>query len=79
MSGTWTEADRDIVKEAIVKLVSGQRAVTVSLSGGGVNKSVTYSEADLPSLRRLLNEIVADLTTQNGGVSCFTAYTGKGL
>lgn len=52
----WTQQDVNQVREAIVKLATGERVATVSFAGPPA-RSVTYGAADLKSLRELLAEM----------------------
>ena len=63
MATIWTVEDRDAVAAAIVKLVTGKRAVTVSFNGGNEQRSVTYQMSELAELRSLLAEMNRALGT----------------
>lgn len=56
MAETWTADDATAIRDAIRKLVTGQRVVTIAF-GGPPARSVTYQMAQLLELRSLLAEI----------------------
>jgi hypothetical protein len=60
----WSPADIELVRQAVLALASGQRAVTVSYAGPP-QRSVTYGTADLSQLRSLL----AEMTTTAAAVA----------
>lgn len=57
MAETWTADDATAIRDAIRKLATGSRAVTVSFSESGVSRSVTYQMTQISELRDLLAEI----------------------
>jgi hypothetical protein len=59
---TYTQADVDAVKAAIVALASGQRKVTVAYA----DRSVQYQQADLADLQQLLATMQADVNASSG-------------
>lgn len=67
MAETWTADDAIAVRDAIRKLATGSRAVTVSFTESGVSRSVTYQMTQLKELRDLLAEI-------NRAIGAGTAY-----
>jgi hypothetical protein len=75
---TWTEADRDALKAAILKLASGEAVTTVSYTGPPA-RSVTYQAMNLTEMRALLAEVQANLNTQAGGKPYRFAATRKGF
>lgn len=54
---TYTQADVDAVKAAIVALARGDRKATVSFA----DRSVSYQPAQLPELQQLLVTMQADV------------------
>lgn len=78
MSGTWTAADVAALKAAILALASGEKVQTVSY-GGPPARSVTYHAVDLPTMRDLLAEMVADVAQQGGRASYRLVKTSKGF
>jgi len=63
---TYTTTDRDNVKDAIIELATGKRVVSVDVGG----KTRDFHQTNLPALRNLLAEIVADLAADSAsGVS----------
>lgn len=71
----WSQADADAVRAAILKLVSGQREVTVSYSGPPA-RSTTYQMAELADLRAILAEMER---AAGSGAPYRLAATRKGL
>lgn len=57
----YTTTDRDNVKSAIVDLATGKRVVSVDVGG----KQRDFHQTNLPALRSLLAEIVADLAADS--------------
>jgi hypothetical protein len=78
MSGIWTQADIDTLKAAILGLASGEKVQTVTY-GGPPARSVVYHAVDLPEMRKLLAEMVADVAQQAGGTRYRLAKTTKGF
>jgi len=70
----YTQADLTSIETAILKLSSGERAVSVSISG----KRIEYGQADLSQLRSLRAEIQRELSSGAGGRTILMK-TGKGL
>lgn len=78
MSGTWTQADIDALKAAILALASGEKVQTVSY-GGPPARTVTYHAVNLPAMRELLAEMTTDVAQQAGRSSYRLAKTTKGF
>lgn len=55
----YTSENLTAVENAIIALATGARVVKVTLN----NKTIEYSEASLPQLKKLKAEITADLST----------------
>jgi hypothetical protein len=70
----FTTSDRESVKDAIVKLATGDRVVQVTVQG----RTTSYQQAGLAELRALLSQIDADLATSAPRHFVFTSG-GKGL
>lgn len=81
METLWTQDDLQAVKQAILDLSTGKRVAEVEYSGSnGTTKKAKYTEADLPSLRRLFGEIRSELAAADGsGAGCVSTVTTKGL
>ncbi|WP_444885986.1 hypothetical protein [Microbulbifer sp. PSTR4-B] len=79
MEQLWTPEDLQAVKDAIMKLVSGKRAVTIKFSGGNTTKEASYAPADLPQLKRLHSEIRRELQRAAGASGSVTTVTSKGF
>jgi hypothetical protein len=61
----YTQADVDKIRAAIVALAAGERIVTVEYDGPP-KRSATYQQVDLPALRSLLADAVADVARAAG-------------
>lgn len=73
----WTQADLDAVDTAIMKLVSGERVVTIGYTGAGQsNRSASYGIVQLGELRALRAEIQRAVS---GTPGYRLASTRKGL
>ena len=72
---SYTEADLNNVKNALLNLAMGKRVVSVSLA----NKSIQYAQADMEKLEKLLAVIQADLDAAAGQPSFYLTSTSKGL
>ena len=57
----WTQADLDKLKAAVLALASGEAVQTVSYDGPP-SRTITYQPMDLPKMRALLAEIVAEVS-----------------
>lgn len=55
MMAGWTQQDVDLFRDAVRKLATGQRVVTVAYAGPPA-RSVTYYAVELDKLRELLAE-----------------------
>jgi hypothetical protein len=76
---TWTQADVDRLKAAIVALACGEAVQQVRFDGPPA-RSVTYQPADLGAMRTLLAVMTADVERQGGTRKGYTlAATRKGL
>lgn len=73
----WTQADADAIREAILKLASGTRVVTVSYAGPPA-RSVSYQLGDLAIMRELLAEMESVASSTSAGRYRLGA-TRKGL
>lgn len=71
----YTTTDRDAVKAALIKLATGQQAVTVSFR----DRTVTYQATQIGEVRALLAEIIADLKSSTKGARRVALLTDKGL
>lgn len=71
----WTQSDADQVREAILKLVTGKRVVTVNYAGPPA-RSVSYQLAELGDLRAILAEMER---SAGGGATYRLASTRSGL
>lgn len=76
MAETWTADDVAAVRNAIRRLATGDREVSVSFAGPP-QRSVTYQMVQLQELRDLLAEMVRATTT--GATSYRLGATRKGL
>jgi hypothetical protein len=72
---TWTQADVDALREAIVKLATGKRVVSVSYAGPPA-RSISYQIGDIAQMRELLAEAQRAV---GGGATYRLASTRKGL
>lgn len=70
----YTQADLTEVKNAVMALAKGERAVTVTISG----TRIEYGQADLAQLKNLLSEIQSDIQAGQGGRTILIS-TSKGL
>ena len=70
----YTKTDLESVESAILKLATGERVVSVSISGTRID----YGQADLPQLRVLRSEIESSLSSGSGGRTLIIS-TSKGL
>lgn len=70
----FTSSDLTAVETAIRALITGERAVTVKIG----EKTVTYQETDLKTLRELRGMIQKDIALANGGKRSRHAVTDKG-
>lgn len=71
----YTSTDLTTIESAIIELAAGRRNVQVTLNG----KSIRYAETDLPALRKLRDEIRAELNAAAGQKRFFRTSTSKGL
>ena len=74
----YTSADLENVERAIIALSTGAKATRFVVDGDVVE----YSVVELPQLRSLLSEIVAELAAladDGSAVSAFIVTGGKGL
>jgi hypothetical protein len=71
----YLETERDAIKEAVLKLASGTRAVRITTMG----KTVEYGQADLTELEALLARAEADVAAAAGTSQFFLTRTSKGL
>jgi len=71
----YTETERDAIKNAVIKLASGTRAVRITTMG----KTVEYGQADLADLEALLGRAEADVNAAAGASQFFLTRTSKGL
>lgn len=72
---SYTEADLENIKRAILALATGERVVKVALG----DKQIEYGQAQLKDLRALRAEIEANLELQAGKSRVFLTQTSKGL
>jgi len=72
---SYTEADLENIKAAILALATGERVVKVALG----DKQIEYGQAQLKDLRALRAEIEANLEFQAGKSRVFLTQTSKGL
>ena len=56
MASTWTEADRDKLRAAIIALATGEAVQSITFDGPP-RRSVTYHAQDLDKMRALLAEV----------------------
>lgn len=75
---TWTQADVDKLKAAIVALASGELVQQVRYDGPP-GRSVTYHPADLDKMRALLAVMQADIAATAGTPSYIYLATSKGF
>jgi hypothetical protein len=74
-SSIWTQADLTAVKAGVMALAGGARVVTVTYAGPP-ERSVTYGQAGLETLRALLSEIARAV---NGAPQFRRASFNKGF
>jgi len=70
----YTQSDLASVKAAVLALATGERAVTVTLSG----TRIEYGQAELKDLRSLQAEIQRDLQASTS-TRVYAIKTSKGL
>ena len=70
----YTEADLAAIRQAIIKLASGQRVTQIRTANG---KSVTYESTDLKQLQQLEAQLKKSLRPPRRRLSYLV--TGKGL
>ncbi|TDF41903.1 hypothetical protein EYS14_03405 [Alteromonadaceae bacterium M269] len=74
----WTQSDLLNVKEAIMKLATGARIVTVSFSvDGGSDRKTEFQPAQLHELKKLYSEIESSL--QEDATTAYVATSFKGV
>jgi C4-type Zn-finger protein len=71
----YSETEHDAIKDAVLKLASGTRAVRITTMG----KTVEYGQADLAELEGLLARAEADVAAAAGISQFFLTRTSKGL
>jgi len=74
----YTQSDLTNVQQAIVDLATGKRTTRFVISG----EVVEYGIVSLPELRKLRDEIAADVSLadpDSGAASAFVVHGGKGL
>jgi hypothetical protein len=59
---TWTQADIDKLRAAVLALAAGESVLTVNY-GGPPSRSVTYRSTDLPQMRSLLAEMTREVSS----------------
>lgn len=72
----WTSSDLSSIETAILNLVSGSRAVSVTFSDG---KTIRYHETDLQHLRSLRNEIRSEVNASSFNRRVYAKNGGRGF
>lgn len=76
---TYTKGNLTDVREAIMRLATGQSKVSVQFSTASGMRSITYRGADLDDLRKLEALIVTDLGTEPTRSRTVLTRSRKGL
>lgn len=78
VADTWTQADADKLRAAILALACGEAVQTV-VYAGPPQRSMTYMPRDLPAMRSLLADIVAAVASAAGATRFRHAKFRKGF
>ena len=70
----FTQAELDQIKQAILDLAAGKRVVSISTPDG---RNVTYNQADIGKLRKLLSDASADVGAATKGARVVGIRTSK--
>lgn len=71
----YSTADLESIRQAILELVSGSRAVKVRFA----DRTVEYAETDLESLRDLEQQVRQEITNNKKRPRQWRIYTDRGV